>query len=146
MVYKKYRALIVSLGASAALVFAADQAFARSGGVSHGGIAGRHPIARHNNFLHRNFRNNNNFNNGFWAAWPDDYSYGPPLGEPPLAQPLPSDIRNSQAFDIPWDWAHRYPPIVTPGDKPYVITCPAETVNVPGHDGKEQTVNITRCY
>jgi len=63
-----------------------------------------------------------------------------------VTQPLPGDIRNTNAYDIPWDWAHRYPPAVAPSDRPYVPSCPAETVKVPGHDGNEQTVNITRCY
>jgi hypothetical protein len=149
MAYRKYGALIASFGA-VALVFAASQALARSG-AAHGVAGAKHPLARHQALLHRHFRNNNgnNNNNGFWTAWPyDDYSYGSTPGEAPLGlpQPVPGDIRNSQAYDIPWDWAHRYPPLVTPGDKPYVPTCPAEAVTVPGHDGKEQTVNITRCY
>jgi hypothetical protein len=150
MAYRKYGALIASLGA-AALVFAGNEAFARSAAAPHGVVAAKHSIARHHALLHRHFpRNNNNNNNDFWTAWPayGDYSNGPTPGEPPvdLAQPVPNEIRNSQAYDIPWDWAHRYPPFVTPGEKPYVPTCPAETVTVPGHDGKEQTVNITRCY
>lgn len=70
---------------------------------------------------------------------------GAPLGD--FAQPIQGDIRNTQAYDIPWDWAHRYPPIVTPSDRPYVPSCPTQNVTVPGgHDGTEQTVSITRCY
>jgi hypothetical protein len=150
MAYGKYGALIASVGA-AALVFAASGAFARSGAAPNAVVAAKHSLARHHVLLHRHFRRNNNNNlnnNGFFAAWPDDYPNGPTPGAPPvdLTQPLPSDIRNSQAYDIPWDWAHRYPPIVTPGEKPYVPSCPSETVNVPGHNGNEQTVNIMRCY
>jgi hypothetical protein len=149
MAYVKYGALIASVGA-AALVFAASGAFARSGTAPNAVVAAKHSLARHHVLSHRNFRRNNNNlnNNGFFAAWPDDYPNGSTPGVPPvdLTQPLPSDIRNSQAYDIPWDWAHRYPPIVTPGEKPYVPTCPSETVKVPGHNGNEQTVNITRCY
>ena len=149
MAYGKYGALIASVGA-AALVFAASGAFARSGAAPNAVVAAKHSLARHHVLLHRHFRRNNNNlnNNGFFAAWPDDYPNGPTPGAPPvdLTQPLPSDIRNSQAYDIPWDWAHRYPPIVTPGEKPYVPSCPSETVKVPGHNGNEQTVNIMRCY
>jgi hypothetical protein len=149
MAYGKYGALIASVGA-AALVFAASGAFARSGAAPNAVVAAKHSLARHHVLLHRHFRRNNNNlnNNGFFAAWPDDYPNGSTPGVPPvdLTQPLPSDIRNSQAYDIPWDWAHRYPPIVTPGEKPYVPSCPSETVNVPGHNGNEQTVNIMRCY
>jgi hypothetical protein len=54
---------------------------------------------------------------------------------------------NTQAYDIPWDWAHRYPPVVAPSRRPYVPSCPTQTVTVPGgHDSTEHTVNITRCY
>ena len=145
MVYKKYGALIASLSL-AALVFAANEAFARSGTAPHGAVAAKHSIARHHALLHRHLRRNDFFGT-VWPAY-GDYSSGPTPSEPlvDLTQPVPSDIRNSQAYDIPWDWAHRYPPFVTPGDKPYVPSCPAETVTVPGHDGKEQTVNIMRCY
>lgn len=150
MAYGKYGALIASVGA-AALVFAASGASARSGAAGHGVVAAKHSLARHHALLHRHFlrnNNNNNNNNGFFAAWPDDYPNGPTPGEPPvdLSQPVPNDIRNSQAYDIPWDWAHRYPPFITPGEKPYVPSCPSETVKVPGHNGNEQTVNIMRCY
>jgi hypothetical protein len=46
---------------------------------------------------------------------------------------------------VPWDWAHRYPPNVAPSAKPYVSSCPTESVTVPGRGG-DHTVNITRCY
>jgi hypothetical protein len=103
------------------------------------------PFARH--FRHHRFNNNNNnFIGGVF--WPDSGFNGPPTGGPglDLTQPIPNDIRNTNAFDIPWDWAHRYPPMVTPSDKPYVTTCPTETVTVPNRSGGDQTINITRCY
>jgi hypothetical protein len=146
MAYRKYGALIACLGV-AALVFAANEASARSGAVHRGGVSSKHLIA-HSQFHRHNRRNN--FGNNFGTVWPafDDSFYGSPIGAAPsdITQPIPNDIRNSQAYDIPWDWAHRYPPLVTPGEKPYVMTCPSETVTVPGRDGKEQTVNIMRCY
>ena len=150
MAYKKYGVLIAALGA-AVLLSAANEASARSTSGHRAVVASKHSIAHsHFNRFNRFNRRNNFFGNNFGGVWPafDDSLYGSPTGQPPmdLTQPIPSDIRNSQAYDIPWDWAHRYPPLVTPGDKPYVTTCPSETVTVPGRDGKEQTVNIMRCY
>lgn len=49
-------------------------------------------------------------------------------------------------YDVPWDWAHRYPPAVIPSERAYVPECPEQTVTVAGKGGKEQTVNIIRCY
>jgi hypothetical protein len=139
--------VIASLGVIA-LVFAASGASARSGNPPHGlvGAGAKHPVARNQVLLHR-FNRRNNFNGTVWPAY-DNSFYGPSTGEPSagLTQPIPTDIRNSQAYDIPWDWAHRYPPIVVPTERPYVSSCSAETVNVPGHEGKEQAVNILRCY
>ena len=142
-----YAAVIASVGA-VALICAAGETFA---GAPHAGVTSRPhshfrshaPLARH--FRHQRFNNNNDIGGVFW---PDSGFYGPPTGGPglDLAQPIPNDIRNTNAFDIPWDWAHRYPPIVTPSDKPYVTTCPTETVTVPNRNGGDQTINITRCY
>ena len=83
------------------------------------------------------------------AFWPGDegFYYGP-NGEP-LAEgtpPTSGDVHYTYTYDVPWDWAHRYPPAVTPSDRPYVSTCPSEAVRVPGRDGREQTVNVMRCY
>jgi hypothetical protein len=144
-----YAAVIVSVSA-VALVCAVDKTFA---GATHAGVSSAHPhshfrshapFARH--FRHRRFDNNNNFIGGVF--WPDSGFSGAPTGGPglDLTQPIPNDFRNTNAFDIPWDWAHRYPPMVTPSDKPYVTTCPTETVTVPGRFGGDQTINITRCY
>jgi hypothetical protein len=143
MAYRKYGALIASLGVTA-LVFAANGASARSGNPAQGLVGAKHPVARNQVLLHR-FNRRNNFNGTVWPAY-DDSFYGPSTGEPGLTQPIPTDIRNSQAYEIPWDWAHRYPPIVVPTERPYVSSCSAETVNVPGREGKEQAVNILRCY
>ena len=149
MTNRMYAAVIVSVSA-VALVCAVDKTFA---GASHAGVSSAHPhshfrshapFARH--FRHRRFDNNNNFIGGVF--WPDSGFSGAPTGGPglDLTQPIPNDFRNTNAFDIPWDWAHRYPPMVTPSDKPYVTTCPTETVTVPGRFGGDQTINITRCY
>ena len=80
--------------------------------------------------------------------WPGDDGYYGPTGEAVLdgTQPLPNDVGNSNASDIPWDWAHRYPPMITPSGRPYVSSCGAETVTVPNASGGTGQVNIFRCY
>jgi len=141
MAYRMHGAFVASLSV-VALLLAANETSARSG-TAHRGFTSRHSISHPSAAqFHRHHRRNN-----FGTVWPGD-EYGPSYGEPTVdvTQPLPGDIRNTNAYDIPWDWAHRYPPAVAPSDRPYVPSCPAETVKVPGHDGKEQTVNITRCY
>jgi len=136
--------------AGAALVVSADMASARSGVVvgGRGGVASAHAMMRPHGVggFHRHGR----FIGGVWTYWPgyDDYGYGfggygAPAGE--AALPQSNDVHTTYTYDVPWDWAHRYPPNVTPSDKPYVSSCPTESVTVPGRGG-EQTVNITRCY
>jgi hypothetical protein len=55
-------------------------------------------------------------------------------------------MRYTYTYDVPWDWAHRYPPAVLPSERAYVPECPQQTVTVLGKGGREQTVNIIRCY
>lgn len=144
MTSRFFGAILASVGA-VALTFAADQAFARSGGAPHGavttGAAVAHPhlapMGRHRG-------------RGAWNLWPGGggFFYGPSTSEPlaDFVQPLPNDIRYTYTYDVPWDWVHRYPPNVVPSDRPYVPSCPSETVTVPGRGGAEHTVNIMRCY
>jgi hypothetical protein len=144
MTYRMYGAFIELLGA-AALMLATNAASARSGAAHHGGFASAHSISHPSIARFRHHRRNNGE-----IVWPGvgDSFYGP-NGEPTvdLTQPIPGDIRNTQAYDIPWDWAHRYPPMVTPSDRPYVPSCPTQTVTVHGeHDSTEHTVSIRRCY
>ena len=135
------KAFIASLGALA-LTFAASETFARSG-VAPGAAAARamppagaHPFRHHR----RNFIGPavvGGYYNG---------ADGAPLVDAPQSQPASNDVRYTYTYDVPWDWAHRFPPNVVPSDRPYVPGCGAETVTVPGRGGREQTVNITRCY
>ena len=83
----------------------------------------------------------------FWPAI-GGFDYGPTGGEPVagVTQPISSDVHYTYTYDVPWDWAHRYPPAVAPSERPYVSSCPAETVTVLGRDGAQKTVNIMRCY
>lgn len=57
------------------------------------------------------------------------------------------DIHETYTYDVPMDWAHRFPPNVIPSDRPYIVSCPVEVVRVGGGNrGRPHTVNITRCY
>ncbi|MGJ4996886.1 hypothetical protein ACQR0Z_20855 [Bradyrhizobium sp. HKCCYLS3077] len=76
------------------------------------------------------------------------FAYGG-TGEPVIQQ-IPertsADVRYTYTYDVPWDWAHRYPPNVVPSDRPYVSSCPMQTVTVPGRRGGDHSVTIMRCY
>ncbi|MGY0573384.1 hypothetical protein ACTGJ9_021750 [Bradyrhizobium sp. RDM12] len=142
-------ALLASLSA-AALLLASSDSFARPGGAApHGMVSAaapsaaiRPPIAPGARFRGRN--------NSF-VYWPggggffnDGASYSEPFAD--AGQPVSSDVRYTYTYDVPWDWAHRFPPNVVPSDRPYVPSCPTESVTVPGRGGGEHTVNIMRCY
>jgi hypothetical protein len=144
MTHKMVGALITSLGA-VALLLAANQSFAASG-AAHVGTGSAHAMPHP--AVAQSFRHHHRNNNG--AFWPgvDGYDYAPSNDEPlpDVAQPASGDIHTTYTYDVPWDWAHRYPPAVTPSDRPYVSSCPAEAVTVPGRGGSQQTVTVTRCY
>ena len=145
-----YGALIASLSLIA-LLLTANETFARSGTASRGGFTSAHSMS-HLSVAQslRHFRRRNT--GALWPVAADYYGtgdyYGTSGGEPlvDVAQPNSGDVRYTTTYDIPWDWAHRFPPMVAPSDRPYVPGCPTEVVTVPGHNGKEQTVNVTRCF
>jgi hypothetical protein len=144
MTYRMYGALTASLGVIA-LILAGNETFARSGGGHGGGFAaahaGHHSVAR--SLGHRRGRNIG----GFWPGggfYDDGSSNGQAVTDVP--QPSSGDTHYTYTYDVPWDWAHRYPPNVIPSDRPYVSSCTPEAVTVPGAGGSEHTVNITRCY
>jgi hypothetical protein len=144
MTYRMYGALIASLSV-VALMLAANETFARSGGAPRGGFTSTHSIP-HPSVAH-SFRHHRRNNVGIFWPTEGDFSYGPSNGEPPADVTQPSgDVHYTYTYDVPWDWAHRFPPAVAPSERPYVPSCPAETVTVPGRDGREQTVNVMRCY
>ena len=136
-----HKALIASLGA-VALIFAANETFARSGGTQGAGVAGAraiaHPAGSHAFRHHR--RNLIGPAIGGFYYGPD----GAPIIDA-VPPPASNDVHYTYTQDFPWDWAHRYPPNVAPSDRPYVPGCGSETVTVPGRNG-DQTINITRCY
>jgi hypothetical protein len=140
-----YGALVASLGV-VALVFGANDVSARSGTGNRAAFASTrafsHPLTARALRHHR--RNNLGT---VWPAVADPFagpSYGGPVAD--VTAPGSADVHYTYTHDVPWDWAHRYPPAVVPSDRPYVSSCPAETVTVPGRDGSEQTVNVIRCY
>jgi hypothetical protein len=143
--HKMYGALIASLGA-VALMLAANETFARPAAAPRGGVAPGHSVSRPA-FAHALRHHRRNFGGIFWPA-EGGFFYEPPTGEPvgDVTPPMSGDTRYTYTYDVPWDWAHRYPPAVAPSDRPYVSSCPAEVLKVPGHDGNEQTVSIMRCY
>jgi hypothetical protein len=157
MRYRLYGAFLASLSA-AALLFAANETFARSGGAApHGVVVGpttarppiapsaRPPIAPSARFHRRN--SSVYWPGGGFFYWPPTTDSYADMAQPPLSNDVgyTNTNTNTNTYDIPWDWAHRYPPNVVPSDRPYVPSCPSETVTVPGRGG-EQTVNIMRCY
>jgi hypothetical protein len=130
-------------------MLAANEAFARSGGaagraaVAPSAVVSPHAISRPPFVGHHRRANGGSF-------WPTTggFFYGPPGGEsmPDLNRSISNDIRYTYSYDVPWDWAHRFPPAVAPSDRPYVSSCPVESVTVPGRNGEERTVNVMRCY
>jgi hypothetical protein len=148
MMSRPHGALLASLSA-AALLLASSDSFARPGGAAPHGVvaaaappaAARPPIAPGARFRGRN---------NPWVYWPggggffnDGATYSQPFAD--AGQPISNDVRYTYTYDVPWDWAHRFPPNVIPSDRPYVPSCPTESVTVPGRGG-EHTVNIMRCY
>jgi hypothetical protein len=140
-----YRTLAATVAAGViALAFATNETVAQPGVVAAAPRPAVTPI-RPVPHAARAFRHRNRFNGGFfWPGYGDDaYGAYAPTGEP-VTSPLagPNDVRYTTTYDVPWDWVHRFPPNVTPSDRPYVPGCDSETVDV--GDGK--TVNVIRCY
>jgi hypothetical protein len=149
MMYKVYAAFLMCLGV--ALTVASNQA---SGGstAAHGGVS----ASTHSTF-HRSFARSHHRGRNRGAFFPGDFFWGPydqPNADlaPPISGPTSNDINYTYKFDVPWDWAHRYPPSFfastpEPPSPPvaYVPGCARQIVTVPGADGKDQTVNVVRC-
>jgi hypothetical protein len=144
MAHGVYRTFIAVLGA-VVLMPVATEAFAGSGVGPRGAFASTRPISPRgaHSFRHRG----RNFVGPFWSGI-DGSFYGSPYGEPLVGAVPPgsNDVQYTYKYDVPWDWAHRFPPNVVPSDRPYVPGCNTETVKVPDNSGQEQAVNITRCY
>jgi hypothetical protein len=143
MTYRVCGALIASLGVIAVML-AATETFARSGAMSNRAVASAHSISHPSILRSRRHHRINNLGT-FWPGGGDGF-YGPSTDEPTADIAQPSSGDTHYTYDIPWDWAHRYPPAVTPSERPYVPGCPTTTVTVPGQGGKTQTVNVTQCF
>ena len=139
--------LVATLVASVSFVALAGSAEARSGvAPAIAGAAPVRPVAQapvvRPPFRHRN-------RTGFGGLWPTvgGYGYydGTPYGTPAIDVTQPSNIHYTYTYDVPWDWAHRFPPNVVPSDRPYAQSCTTEPVTVPGRSG-DHVVNVTRCY
>ena len=144
MAYRIYWALIACISA-AALMQATNETFARSG-VAPGRFSSARPIPHASAVP--SFRHHPRHNIGTYWPGAGGYYYGPSNDEAlvDVTQPMLRDVRYTYTYDVPWDWAHRYPPNVAPSDRPYVSSCSSEAVTVRGRNGGEQTINITRCY
>ena len=141
MTFRKYSALIASLG-TVALMLASGGASARMAG-SRGGMIAPHAIGHHR-FGH-GFRHHGAFGP---IVWPGDTGTDSAYDQAPvnITPPASSDVHYTYTYDVPWDWAHRLPPQVAPSDRPYVPSCSSEGVTVPGANGEAQTVNVTSCH
>ena len=144
MMYRVFGALVASLSI-ATVAFAPAPALAGSA-TPHGAAFASTHAASHLPAI-RSFRHHRRGGAIFWPGV-DAFDYGTPSGEPLVgaAQPPSGDVHYTYTQDVPWDWAHRYPPAVEPSNRPYVSSCPEETTKFPGPDGKDQTVNVIRCY
>jgi hypothetical protein len=146
MTRRVFRALAASIGAIT-LLLAANQAFARSGATAHAGFASPQSHSAFRPRIAHGLRHHRKDGiGGFWTGW-GDYSYAPiDQPGPDVTTPALPDLRATCTYQIPWDWVHRCPPAVTPSERAYAPSCSNEPVTVPGRDGKESTVNVTRCY
>jgi hypothetical protein len=151
MTCRIYGGLLAALSVLA-LEVGATEAFAEPGAARGAVVSTRsisHPSAFRRSFAHSFRHHRRNFDNGFFWPGVGDFSDFQPYSAPLLDGTQPASVpdnRYTYTYDVPWDWAHRFPPSVTPSDRPYVPSCSTETVNVPARGGSEQSVNITRCY
>lgn len=140
MFHKKCGAFAATLGVLALALIPN----AASAGSPRGAFAAAGPLPA------GSFRHFHRHGGGFtyWPGYFGDYGYAPPYGEAPAAAapPASNDVHYTYTYDVPWDWAHRLPPMVAPSDHPYVPGCHNEAVTVPGRSGGEHVVNVTRCY
>ncbi|MGZ4973727.1 MAG: hypothetical protein ACXWDN_13280 [Limisphaerales bacterium] len=144
MMYRVVGALVASLSVGA-IALAPNPAFAGSA-TPHGAVFASPHAASHLPAI-RSFRHHRRGGAIFFPGV-DAFDYGTPSGEPLVdpTQPPSGDVHYTYTQDVPWDWAHRYPPAVEPSTRPYVSSCPEETTTFPGRDGKDQTVSVMRCY
>src|SRR5215470_19555977 len=155
MTYKVCVVFTISLGV--ALSVASSQTFGQAG-VAQAGARSvsastdspfHRSVARSPHFNNaRNIVRNNVRNRGTFLPTTGGFFFGPSNGQPnaEVMQPMGAvsgDFTYTYKQDFPWDWAHRYPPslFASPPEPllpPIALRpgCPAQTVTVPGADGK----------
>ena len=158
MVHKVHTTFLMSLGV--ALTLASNQAFGQA-------VLGGRPTFTHSNFHHPFVHNRPNFRplvnhrlnrRNFGSFFPGGFFFGPSNGPfasevaQPFSEPVTGDFHYTYKYDVPWDWAHRYPPsfFASPPGLPappvnYQPGCAAQTITVPGGDGKDQSISMVRC-
>jgi|APPan5920702963_1055757.scaffolds.fasta_scaffold39774_1 hypothetical protein len=157
MMCKVRVAFIMSI--SVALAVASNQALGQSGSVRAGIAAPIHSNVHPNvhpsvnrAVHHRIVRNRRDFfpNTGAFFWGPSNAVPNVELAQP--VGPISGDFNYTYKYDVPWDWAHRYPPsfFASPPELPappaiFHPGCAAQAVTVPGTDGKDQTINMVRC-
>jgi hypothetical protein len=140
---KMYTAFITFLGV--AITLASNQAFGQVLAAPGGSSPSMHSPRHHGAPHHHNRRNIGTF---FPAV--GGFFGGPFNGQPNVNLDVRQTITDgiyTCTYDIPWDWVHRCPPVLSPPDPPpppvaFTHGCPAQTVTVPGADGKDQTVTV----
>ncbi|MBV8701543.1 hypothetical protein [Bradyrhizobium sp.] len=148
MTYREYATLLAS-ACIAALMFSATAALAASGGAPRAAFAAAQPAVRPP--VAGAFRHHHRHGVIGGVFWPG-YGYGDEGAAPSYGgavegvPPAAGDIQYTYKYDVPWDWAHRFPPSVTPSNRAYVPSCTDQSVTVPGRDGADHSVNVTRCY
>ena len=152
MMYKVSAAFIMSI--SVVLALASNQAFGQSGAALGGRAAS---VSTFHPSVTRSPHHRIGHNRGAFFPTNGGFFWGPSNGVPnvEVAQPtgpISGDFNYPYKNDFPWDWAHRYPPslFATPPEPipppvSYRPGCAAQTVTVPGTDGKDQTINMIRC-
>lgn len=143
MTYKTCAAYVAIV--SAAVIVVTSEGAARSGAGPHGWLGAKafsHGFVARSIFHHRRGNLGDVWPAGGYFDGPNDQA-GAPV---PAALPVPGNMHITTVNEVPWDWVHRYPPLVAPSDRPYVASCTTETTTFPGHDSEVQTVNVTRCY
>src|SRR6201995_1433458 len=121
MTYRKLAAL-AAVGAIA-LAFATNETRARPGAVAAGPRAQIAPVRPIPHGLHDFRHRGSRFRGGFyWPGYGDSSGAYAPTAEAAITAPLggPNEIRYTYTQDVARDWAHRFPPDVTPPDQPYV--------------------------
>jgi len=149
MTNRAYTAFVTFLGVTVSL--ASNQAFGGSGATPGGASVPAPSIFRPS--VTRAPHHHIGRNTGAFFPGAGGFFVGPSAGQPnvEVTQTITDGIYTCTYY-LPWDWVHRCPPsfFAGPPEPPpppvvHSTGCPAQTVTVPGADGKDQTVMMLRC-